>query len=123
VTFADLTDSRVTRGSVQSWQHDFDLSVEAHKAWPHLSQPEHRALICAADSGLPLLVTWRSNRSTYTHTSVDQTTDTCLVESYHIRPGVTDNLRVRRWGFAHPLHLGDIVSVDTPDATYDFDVE
>lgn len=116
VTWADveiLTRQSETRG----WEGQADLQAELMDMH-HLERETAAALIYAAASEMPIVLTWESHLRGI---GIETTTATVLVE--YLRPtlpghaGRVDEIRVRYCGFGHPLTLSQVVSATVPATT------
>jgi len=107
----------VTRETApRGWMHSHDLAVEAYEAREDLDLPfeAYRDLVSAASSGLPIIIRHRDGYHGKT-----ETTRTYIVEQFiGYGGGTTSNLYVRSWGFAFPIALSQIVSVEVPEQTF-----
>lgn len=113
VTWASLPGRVLNRDTApRSWEAQADLAHEAAATNPTLTLRQYRLIVEAACSGLPLVLTYR-------HRGADPTITrrTVVVEQVtSLRPNVTDNIRVRLWGFAYGLSFHDLIEVEAPAA-------
>lgn len=99
------------------WLAQHDLAVEAFdttRAYcPGLTFENFRALVSAAASGLPIELVWRNRAGEVTRSFV-------VIRQWVTLAHCTANLHVKRWGFSHPIALHELVSVEVPEASYDY---
>jgi hypothetical protein len=114
-TWSDLGNSGLTRetGRDLSWTKQHDLAVQAYELQQgsELTFESWRELVSAICSGLPVIATWQHGGET--------TTATILLEQL-LGMNWTNSAIVyhRRWGFAGPIRVNDLVSVKAPEASY-----
>jgi hypothetical protein len=108
-TWADLGPQGLTRAQDDGryWTDECDLAYEALATTGALTIQDWRTIVSAVRNGLPVILTTTTMRATVILTQV------LGMASGH------PWLYHRRWGFASPIYLRDIVSVEAPSADYD----
>lgn len=95
------------------WQRSHDLAREL-AINSGMAFEWARELVSAAQSDLPIIVTWTKR---HPDGATSRTVSTVMIEHLGKR-----YMHIRSWGFSHPIYFGELESVDVPSAEYSFEL-
>lgn len=105
-----------TRTHVTGWMQSHDLAVEM--AERGLDFEMARLFVCAATSGMPVVVRHRGRDSQIM-------TDTVIIRDlglpYTAHGRMQGYMHVSKWGGGHPIYYSEIISAGTPETVFEFD--